>query len=101
MNNTNITIGCVGMTHLGILHAVAFAEKGFNLIGYDENQALIQQLQAHQLPVTEPQLDDLVQKKAARLQFTADLAQLQPCTVVFIAYDVPTDDQGNSSLEVI
>lgn len=89
------------MTHLGLVHAVAFAEKGFQLICYDEQQELIRNLQSHQLPVNEPQLDDLVKKNTSRLQFTADIHQLKQCDLVFIAYDVPTDDQGNSNLAVI
>lgn len=99
--NQNITIACVSMTHLGLIHAVAFAEKGFNVIGYDDNGDLIKQLQQQQLPVNEPQLSELVESNTARLQFTSDLKPLTTCDLVFIACDVPTDDEGNSNLEVI
>lgn len=99
--NKKIKIGCVGMTHLGLVHAVAFAEKGFSLICYDQQVSVIDNLQAHQLPVNEPQLDDFVKNNASRLQFTADVNQLTQCDIVFIAYDVPTDDHGNSNLKVI
>ncbi len=99
---TNLyTIGCVGMTHLGLNHAVAFAEKGFQLICYDESPILIDQLNARHLPVSEPGLDDLVKKNNDRLTFTANLSDLKSCDVIFIAYDVPTDDQGNSNLDII
>ncbi|MDF1756996.1 MAG: nucleotide sugar dehydrogenase [Legionellaceae bacterium] len=94
-------IGCVGMTHLGLVHAVAFADKGFSMVCYDEKPELIEKLQAHKLPVNEPQLDDLVSRNQERLKFTADIDQLKQCDVVFIAYDVPTDDEGNSQLDVI
>lgn len=96
-----ISIGCVGMTHLGLIHAVAFAEKGFDLICYDDSPQLISELQAHHMPVREPQLEDLVKTCSARLQFTNDLSQLKVCDVVFIACDVPTDDAGNSDIKVI
>ncbi len=96
-----ITIGCVGMTHLGLIHAVAFAEKGFDLICYDDSSQLIAELQKHQMPVREPQLDDLVKKCSNRMQFTTDISQLKACDMVFIACDVPTDDVGNSDLNVI
>jgi len=89
------------MTHLGLVHAVAFAEKGFQLICYDEQATLIDSLQAHRLPVNEPQLDDLVKTNASRLQFTSNISHLTQCDLVFIAYDVPTDEQGNSNLTVI
>ena len=96
-----INIGCVSMTHLGLNHAVAFAEKGFNLICYDDNPTLITQLQNHHLPVSEPGLNELVSKCSARLKFTHDLDELKQCDLVFIACDVPTDDHGNSDLQVI
>ncbi len=99
--NQHIKLGCVGMTHLGLIHAVAFAEKGFDLICYDEKSELIQQLKQRSLPVNEPHLDELIEKNAKRLQFTADIKQLRQCQVVFIAYDVPTDDNGNSDLTII
>lgn len=98
---TNITIGCVGMTHLGLVHAVAFAERGFNLICYDDSTKLIAELQAHHMPVNEPQLNDIVAKCSSRLKFTHDLSQLRRCDLVFITCDVPTDDTGNSDLNVI
>lgn len=98
---SNITIGCVGMTHLGLIHAVAFAEKGFNLICYDDSPQLIAELQAQQMPVNEPQLDDLVVKCSSRILFTHERSELQRCDLVFIACDVPTDDNGNSDLNVI
>ncbi|OGV29510.1 MAG: hypothetical protein A3E88_00235 [Legionellales bacterium RIFCSPHIGHO2_12_FULL_35_11] len=101
INLAHKKIGCVGMTHLGLVHAVAFACKGFSMICYDENPELIEKLQAHKLPVNEPQLNELVSKNQDRLKFTADILQLKKCDVVFIAYDVPTDDDGNSQLDVI
>lgn len=101
MIHDKITIGCVSMTHLGIIHSVAFAEKGFHLVCYDENAALVAQLQQHEFLVSEPQLDEVVASCAPRLKFTHRLDDLAGCDVVFIACDVPTDDKGNSHLAVI
>jgi UDPglucose 6-dehydrogenase len=96
-----ITIGCVGMTHLGLIHATAFAEKGFQLICYDDSAAQINALQAHKMPVNEPQLGELITKRSGQMCFTTDLMMLKNCDLVFIACDVPTDDKGNSDLQVI
>lgn len=89
------------MTHLGLIHAVAFAEKGFNIICYDDSAQLINELQNHRMPVNEPQLDDSIANSSVRLRFTNAICQLQQCDVVFIACDVPTDDMGNSDLRMI
>lgn len=99
--NEDIKVGCVGMTHLGLIHAVAFAEKGFNLICYDDKKELINQLRIHKLPVSEPQLNELVTSCSSRLQFTSELNLLKQCDLVFIACDVPTDDEGNSNIKLI
>jgi len=53
------------------------------------------------MPVTEPGLDELVATNAGKLDFTADIADLARCDVVYIAADVPTDDDGRSDLTTI
>lgn len=94
-------IGFAGMTHLGLVSGVSAAEKGFNLICYDADAARIADLNQQKLPVSEPQLDDLVVKNKQKLTFTANIADLQKCDVVYVAPDVATDDQGQSDLTVI
>ncbi len=53
------------------------------------------------LPVSEPQLLELITHHAKCLHFTNDLNQLAACQLIFIACDVPTDEKGNSDLTVI
>ena len=40
----NLTIGYVGLSHLGINYAVASAMKGFKIVAYDENKKIISSL---------------------------------------------------------
>ena len=94
-------IGFAGMTHLGLVSGVSAAEKGFNLICYDTDAARIADLSQQRLPVSEPQLDDLVVKNKQKITFTANIAELQKCDVVYVAPDVATDDQGQSDLTAI
>jgi UDPglucose 6-dehydrogenase len=94
-------IGFAGMTHLGLVSGVSAAEKGFNLICYDADAARIADLSQQRLPVSEPQLDDLVVKNKQKITFTANIAELQKCDVVYVAPDVATDDQGQSDLTAI
>ena len=94
-------IGFAGMTHLGLVSGVSAAEKGFNLICYDADAARIADLNQQKLPVSEPQLEDLVVKNKQKIAFTAIIADLQNCDVVYVAPDVATDDQGQSDLTVI
>lgn len=95
------TVGFVGMTHLGLVSATGTASKGFDVVCYDKDDALTARLRAGDLPVIEPGLDDMLVANGARQRFTSDLADLKACDVVYIAPDVPTDDQGRSDLTAI
>ena len=68
---TRPRIGYVGMTHLGVCSAVAAAERGFDVLGYDPAKGPIEALQKGQLSVVEPDLGELFQKNRERLRFTA------------------------------
>ncbi|MBM3568913.1 MAG: UDP-glucose/GDP-mannose dehydrogenase family protein [Alphaproteobacteria bacterium] len=92
------TIGYAGMSHLGLVSAVAAAERGFRTVAYDADAALVARLGRGELPVTEPDLDAMTARNAARLTFTARLGDLKACDVVYVARDVPTDDRGQSDL---
>lgn len=94
-------IGFAGMTHLGLVSAVATAARGFRVIGFDADKALTQRLARRDLPVVEPDLDELLAKNTAACSFTSDAAALAGCDVVYIAADVPTDDSGRSDLAPI
>jgi UDPglucose 6-dehydrogenase len=94
-------IGFAGMTHLGLVSGVSASEKGFSLVCFDPDAARIAALRKGELPVSEPQLDELVRKNAARLKFTADTADLKSCDVIYVAPDVATDDRGQSDLQTI
>lgn len=87
-----------GMTHLGLNSAVAGAERGFEMICFDPDTALIERLKTGEMPVVEPDLDDLVAKNADRITFTADLSALTRADVAYVAPDVATDDKGGSDL---
>ncbi|MDP1536695.1 MAG: nucleotide sugar dehydrogenase [Burkholderiales bacterium] len=98
---TRPVIGFAGMTHLGLVSGVSASEKGFTLLCFDPDPARIAALRRGELPVSEPQLDDLVKKNAARLRFTAEVADLKACDVIYVAPDVATDELGQSDLGVI
>lgn len=98
---SDTVVGFAGMTHLGINSAAATAARGFAVVGYDADPAVIGRLKAGQLPVVEPGLPELIAEHAARLSFTADAAALRGCDIVYIAADVPTDDEAASDLAPI
>jgi UDPglucose 6-dehydrogenase len=98
---SKIVVGFAGMTHLGINSAVATAAHGFAVLGYDDDNALIERLARLSLPISEPGLEELAAAHRDRLEFTREAARLRDCDVVYIAADVPTDDHGRSNLAPI
>ncbi len=91
-------IGFAGMTHLGINSAVAAAGRGFDTVCFDADAAGIARLKAGTLPVVEPGLPELLEQNKPRITYTADVGELKRCGLVYVAADVPTDDQGQSDL---
>ena len=95
------TIGFVGMTHLGLVSGVSAAQKGFKVVCFDQDQDKIKALHAVNLPVSEPQLDELVIKNRERILFSSSTLDLVKCDIVYVAPDIPTDDFGKSDLGYI
>jgi len=91
-------IGFAGMTHLGVNSAVAAAERGFSVIGFDRDGDQITALQQGKPSSVEPDLPELLAKNRARITFSTVADTLRSCDVVYIAEDVPTDDGGLSDL---
>lgn len=86
------------MSHLGIVTSTALASRGFEVIGYDPDEHLTGNLGCGLLPIDEPSLEDLISSNVDRQAFTSDLNALASCDLVYIAVDVPTDDEGKSDL---
>lgn len=98
---TSTTVGFAGMTHLGLVSGVSASEKGFAVVCFDPDASRIDPIRQGRLPVSEPQLDELVAKNAQRLTFTVKPADLARCDVIYVAPDVPTDDRGTSDVRPI
>ena len=48
-----LTIGYVGLTHLGVNYAIASAMKGFNIVCYDDDLDVISTLKKKRIPFYE------------------------------------------------
>jgi UDPglucose 6-dehydrogenase len=91
-------VGFAGMTHLGLVSAAAVAGRGFEVVCFDADGAAIDRLAQREWPVLEPGLDQLIRGNGQRQRFTSARGDLAACDVVYVAPDVPTDDQGNSDV---
>ena len=86
-------ITMIGTVYGGLVSGICFFDLGHDVICVDQNSAKIDQLQAGEVPIYEPGLQDLMRKnvEAGRLSFTTDLAAaVAGAEAVFIAVGTPT-----------
>jgi len=98
---SGVLVGFAGMTHLGVNSAAAALAHGFRVVGYDADAGVIEGLRRAEPPVLEPGLPEMLRLHASRANYTADVAELLHCDLVYIVADVPTDDAGKSDLASI
>lgn len=84
--NKETSIALVGLGYVGMPIAVAFAQKGFSVIGYDLNQAKIELYKSGIDPTNEVGNDVI---KNTTVQFTADEKDLQQAQFYIVAVPTP------------
>jgi UDPglucose 6-dehydrogenase len=93
-------IGFAGLSHLGIVSSLSVVEKGFSVLGYDPDAGLCAQLGNGEFPVFEPGLKELSHNNRSSISYTDEIAELGNCSLVYLSLDVPTDDRGQSELDI-
>jgi UDPglucose 6-dehydrogenase len=91
-------VGYAGLSHLGLVSAVAAAARGFETVGYDPDAGKVAAIRKGALPIVEPGLDTLFAAQAGRLRVSDGAAALAGCDLVYLALDIATDDGGESDL---
>ncbi|MBO20840.1 MAG: UDP-glucose 6-dehydrogenase [Rhodospirillaceae bacterium] len=86
-------IAIVGTGYVGLVSGACFSEFGWDVVCVDLDMNKIRMLEAGEMPIYEPRLDDLVARNVAggRLSFTTDLAAaVKGADAVFIAVGTPS-----------
>lgn len=94
-------IGYIGLTHLGLVYAIAAAKKGKKVIGYSDDEELIKGLKQNKVPFYEPNITKELKKNEKKLEFTSKIRNLHKCKIIFFSYDVPTDKNNKSNFNFI
>src|SRR6266540_634244 len=93
---------CVqGLWHLGTVTAACLAKAGHQVIGLDDDPAVVEALSGGRPPLFEPGLEDLVRTGlgATSLRFTTDAAAaIDNADVVWVAFDTPVDDDDRADV---
>jgi len=91
-------IGFVGLSHLGLNYSLATAAKGFEVVGYDPDPALVSRCAAGDFPIEEPGFAELFAQHRARIRYTSTPQDLAECDLVFYSLDVRTNERNESDL---
>jgi len=86
-------IAMIGTGYVGLVSGVCFSDFGHDVVCVDKDPAKLAKLQAGEVPIFEPGLDQLMARnvEAGRLSFTDNLADaVREAEAVFIAVGTPT-----------
>ncbi len=97
-------IAIVGTGYVGLVSGTCFAEMGADVTCVDVDKAKIDRLLAGDIPIYEPQLEEMVARnvKEGRLHFTVDLsACIDDVEIIFSAVGTPPDEDGSADLKYV
>jgi UDPglucose 6-dehydrogenase len=97
-------IAIIGTGYVGLVAGTCFADSGNDVICVDIDERKIRMLQAGEVPIYEPGLEELIRKnvRERRLSFTTDLASaVGLAQVVFIAVGTPEGESGDADLQYV
>jgi UDPglucose 6-dehydrogenase len=96
-----VRVAVIGTGYVGLVVGACLAETGNDVICADADAGKISSLQANQVPIYEPGLEDLVERNQSqnRISFTTDVgAAIAGSEVIFIAVGTPPDEDGSADL---
>lgn len=95
----NVTI--IGTGYVGLTTGVALAHFGHQVVCVDKNPEIVKRLQAGQVTIHEPGLEELFALAQDRLCFSTTIPELTGRAVVIIAVGTPTKDNGDADLRYV
>lgn len=98
---TNIrTVSVIGMGYIGLPTCAIFASRGFDVIGVDINEAVVDKVNHGQIHIVEPDLDGLIQKVVANGKLKA-FTKPQPADVFIITVPTPITEDKKPDIDYV
>ena len=97
-------LAIIGSGYVGLVTGACFADVGHNVICVDNDAQKIKQLQAGEVPIYEPGLEEIIHRNvsAHRLRFTGSIEEgVENSQIVFIAVPTPQQPDGDVDLSFI
>src|SRR5204863_326186 len=97
-------LAIIGSGYVGLVTGACFADVGHNVICVDNDMQKIKQLQAGEVPIYEPGLEEIIHRNvsARRLRFTGSIEEgVNNSQIVFIAVPTPQQPDGDVDLSFL
>jgi UDPglucose 6-dehydrogenase len=97
-------LAIIGSGYVGLVSGACFADVGHNVICVDNDAQKIKQLQAGEVPIYEPGLEEIIHRNvsAHRLRFTGSIEEgVKNSQIVFIAVPTPQQPDGDVDLSFL
>jgi UDPglucose 6-dehydrogenase len=95
-------VAVFGAGYVGLVTGACFAELGHDVVVRDVIADRIKRLEAGEVPIYEPGLDELLRRNAERLTFTLDVAQaVTDADFLYVAVGTPPTSSGDADLSAV
>ena len=97
-------LSIIGSGYVGLVTGACFADVGHNVICVDNDAQKVKQLQAGEVPIYEPGLEEIIHRNvsARRLRFTGSIEDgVNNSQIVFIAVPTPQQPDGDVDLSFL
>src|SRR6266699_277440 len=97
-------LAIIGSGYVGLVTGACFADVGHNVICVDNDEQKIKLLQAGDVPIYEPGLEEVIHRNvsAHRLRFTGSIKEgVDNSQIIFIAVPTPQQPEGDVDLSFL
>src|SRR5678815_2203869 len=97
-------ISIIGSGYVGLVTGACFADVGHHVICVDNDSEKVRQLQAGEIPIYEPGLEEIIHRNvsARRLHFTGNIEEaVERSQIIFIAVPTPPLPDGDVDLSFV
>jgi UDPglucose 6-dehydrogenase len=102
MHSEREPIAVIGTGYVGLVTAVGFAELGSEVWCVDIDTDKIARLRRGEVPIYEPELDELLARNRERLHYATELTDaLEHTRLLFVAVGTPPTHSGDADLSAV
>src|SRR5205807_4282077 len=95
-------LAVIGVGYAGLVTAAGFAELGSEVWCVDVDPDKIERLEAGEVPIFEPGLNEVLAACRDRMHFTTDLADALPhARLLFVVVGTPPTHSGDADLSAV